>query len=320
MDHESLRTATTYLNNLLLARGLLRNGEPIDFVKPGRDARAQIINLVHDLVLRQDRGREQREEIAETLRHLHSEDGRKQAALDRLKEKSEADARAAAQARVAQNAAEAELKAAERTIKRLQDQTARLKANLTQTRTLCQNDIRKRDVELARLKSHLQQHRSGRAAPPTMTITGGTAKTTQPLPDVHSAEYSLKQETTEFLTQLSQSLSEENDSLMRAVRNALVTTRELLGVAVVPQPSEHTTLEAELEQSLSELKVMLSNPNFVTLDEVEVRDEEIARLREGWEKMEARWRDVVAMMDGWRKKVGTGDTIKLEDLRLGMGM
>lgn len=47
MDHESLRTASTYLNNLLLARGLLRNSEPIDFVKPSKESRAQIINLVY---------------------------------------------------------------------------------------------------------------------------------------------------------------------------------------------------------------------------------------------------------------------------------
>ena len=58
MDSESLRTASTYLNNLLLARGLLRNGADIDFVKPSRESRAQIINLVHDLVLRSDRDKD----------------------------------------------------------------------------------------------------------------------------------------------------------------------------------------------------------------------------------------------------------------------
>lgn len=60
MDPHSLRGASTYLNNLLLARGLLRNGKPIEFAHPskgegGKEATmAQIINLVHDLILRRD--------------------------------------------------------------------------------------------------------------------------------------------------------------------------------------------------------------------------------------------------------------------------
>jgi len=60
MDSSNLKTASTYLNNLLLARGLLRNGVPIEFAHPskgegGKEATmASIINLVHDLILRRD--------------------------------------------------------------------------------------------------------------------------------------------------------------------------------------------------------------------------------------------------------------------------
>ena len=64
MDHDTLNTASTYLNNLLLARGLLRDSKALDFAKPTRDTRAQIINLVHDLLLRRDRDQENREQIA----------------------------------------------------------------------------------------------------------------------------------------------------------------------------------------------------------------------------------------------------------------
>lgn len=80
MDHSNLETASTYVNNLLLARGLLRNGKPVDFVslldpadtrtdhdredRPSTKASAseqdrgqnvvQVINLVHDLILKRD--------------------------------------------------------------------------------------------------------------------------------------------------------------------------------------------------------------------------------------------------------------------------
>ena len=60
MDAQNRRTASGYINNLLLSRGLLRNGAPIDFATPGNaegglDATmGQVMNLIHDLILRRD--------------------------------------------------------------------------------------------------------------------------------------------------------------------------------------------------------------------------------------------------------------------------
>ena len=352
MDHESLRTASTYLNNLLLARGLLRNSEPIDFVKPSKESRAQIINLVHDLILREDRDRDQREHVAVTLRILRAEDSRKGHEIGRLTARNEESARALVQVQASERAAREEVKKVERAMKSLQDQSAKLRTALAQVKAQCTNDVRKRDLELARLKSHLQGQQRGNkvsVVAPSMTITGGTRK---PVVDasVHELgdlEYSLKQETTEFLTQLSQSLSDENDSLITLIRGALGTVRELLGLpANHPDsaigsmgsnedgskqqhqdpnilhtlPTSYETLTADMEATLTHLKSVLTNPNFVSMEEVEVREEEIARLREGWERMEQRWRDVLLMMEGWRRKMDTGDTINIDDLRRGIGM
>lgn len=72
MTHSStkdIKTASAYINNLLLARGLLRDGKPLDFARLARSAQrkdqtsvevsnsdivAQVINVVHDMVLRRD--------------------------------------------------------------------------------------------------------------------------------------------------------------------------------------------------------------------------------------------------------------------------
>ena len=60
MDLQNLETASHYLNNLLLARGLLRDAAPLDFAHAGAakdglgTTMIQIIRLVHDLVLRRD--------------------------------------------------------------------------------------------------------------------------------------------------------------------------------------------------------------------------------------------------------------------------
>ena len=354
MDHESLRTASTYLNNLLLARGLLRNGDPIDFVKPSKESRASIINLVHDLILREDKEKESREHVAISIRQLRAEDARKAQEIERLQAKNEQSSRSAAQAQQAERVANAEVKKVEKAMKALQEQAAKLKTTLAQVKTQCANDVKKRDLELQRLKTHLQgQQRGTRVgmAAPSMTVR----KTMQePVQDVNDPAYSLKQETTEFLTQLSQSLSDENDGLISLVRSALGTMHELLGIqhnaqrqvdsAIGSLGSEHTAksksrtnnllqpapetnyevLASDLEGTLSHLKTILTNPNFVSLEEfekeVETRNEEIDSLREGWEHMEQRWREVLGMMQGWVKRMNTGDTINIDDLRKGMGL
>lgn len=59
-DSSSLRTASTYINNLLLSRGLLRDGRVIDFARPERGeggvagTMGKVMSLVNDLVLRRD--------------------------------------------------------------------------------------------------------------------------------------------------------------------------------------------------------------------------------------------------------------------------
>lgn len=60
MEGHNLQAASTYVNNILLARGLLKSGHPIDFADPDNEeggteaTMARIINLVNDLVLRRD--------------------------------------------------------------------------------------------------------------------------------------------------------------------------------------------------------------------------------------------------------------------------
>jgi hypothetical protein len=60
IDSENLRAASLYINNQLLSRGLLRDGEIIDFADPENSdgglqaAMGRIIAVVNDLILRRD--------------------------------------------------------------------------------------------------------------------------------------------------------------------------------------------------------------------------------------------------------------------------
>lgn len=347
MDSDTLYTASKYLNNLLLARGLLRNGAPLDFAKPTRDTRAQIINLVHDLLLRRDRDQDDREQVAAAIRGLRVDQNRKDAELEKLRSRAEEKDKAVVQAQVDTRNMRVELKKAEANARALQDQLARLKASVNQVKMQCSNDIRKRDVHIERLKTHLQGQQRGKkggVVAPSIHISGGNTvggyASNPSTRDLDDPEYSLKQETNAFLTDLSQSLSDENDSLIATMQATLSTMKELLGLpseefvshmnrehdAIVahddnPLSTSCDVLTLELQSTMEILKTVLTSPNFVSMDEVELRDEEIARLREGWEKMEARWKEVLDMMNAWRTKMeSTGVTIDLDELKKGLGL
>lgn len=234
----------------------------------------------------------------------------------------------------------------------------RLKATVAQIRGQCANDIRRRDGEISRLKRHLEgrRGRDGNGGQVGVVIVtpglGGKAQRGGGLgrsaaeadTDVASSQYSLKQETTEFLTQLSQSLSDENDALIGLVRSTLTTLKGLQGLSasafpssggvqgisgltddntnvILTPPTSFEVLAMDMDAVLEHLRGLLTNPSFVAIEEVEVREDEIIRLREAWETMEARWREAVLLMDGWRKRMTeSGDTINLDDLRMGLNL
>jgi hypothetical protein len=60
MESDNLRTASLYINNQLLSRGLLRNGQTIEFARPstgegGVDGTmGRVMSVINDLILRRD--------------------------------------------------------------------------------------------------------------------------------------------------------------------------------------------------------------------------------------------------------------------------
>lgn len=209
---------------------------------------------------------------------------------------------------------------------------------------------------MQKLKSHLVERQRGKRdglGMTTITImpppkNPPSRRTAEGGDGIETPGYSLRQETTEFLTQLCQNLSDENDSLIAITKNSIQTLKNLQGLSdrldeedqshsqsiqdkslysntnqnshVIP-PSQCEVLAEEMEFVLEQLRALLTNPSFVPLEEVEVRDNEISRLREGWEKMESRWREAVSMMDAWHKRIsGGGASINIDELKQGMGL
>ncbi|KAJ9156141.1 Nima interactive protein [Pleurostoma richardsiae] len=349
IDSENLRTASLYINNQLLSRGLLRDGQVIDFADPGKGAglaatMGKIMGVVNDLILRRDRDAEHRESLSTTLRNLRAESLRQTDDIQRLQEKHAEAQRKAHLAEAAETALRAQLKAAEAGAHKLKEEAARTKRLVAETRAACANEVRKRDRQVDALKkavSEAGRARGERKSPNITSITvtgevggdaGGSDSGVGMAMSVSNEAYDLRQETNAFLAELARGLSEENETLLALVRRTAQRLKEMSGWeredgAGIAQGDGHAVpltvscedVTNEIEAIIEHLRTILTNPSFVPIEEVVEREDEINRLRDGWEKMESRWKEAVHLIDGWRRRMAvSGRPVNMEELKMGL--
>ncbi|KAI9644135.1 hypothetical protein NHQ30_007488 [Ciborinia camelliae] len=343
MDADNLRTASLYINNQLLSRGLLRNGQTIDFARPHKSEEGldvtmgKIMSVVNDLILRRDRDSQQRENLSQTIRSLRADALRSTTDTERLTTKNTELQRKVGIADATERALKTQLRSAEQAIRGLKEDMARMKVLVGQTRAQCANEVRKKERVIEGMKKHVGEggraRGSGKAVGvATINVVAGIGSDNGNGAGMGTDDegYDLRMETNEFLTELARGLSDENESLGGLVRRTIETLRTVSGCEkeeeqeggmVVQMESSYEHLASEMEFVIEHLRTILTNPSFVSLEEVEVREEEIIRLREGWEKMESRWKDAVQMMDGWRHRMArSGQTVNIEELKMGLSL
>ena len=228
-----------------------------------------------------------------------------------------------------------QLKSAEQATRGLKEEMAKMKLLVSQTRAQCANEVRKREKTIEGMKKHVGEGGRARGTGKmvgvvNVNVTPGIGAEINAVGTVSTNEpgYDLRMETNQFLTDLASGLSEENENMGALLRRTVTTLRALsgcekedvqVGGMVVQMESGYDDMAAEMDFVIEHLRNLLTNPSFVPLEEVEVREEEIIRLREGWEKMESRWKEAVQMMDGWRKRMTrSGQTVNLEELKMGL--
>ncbi|KAM0281587.1 hypothetical protein ACHAQH_003456 [Verticillium albo-atrum] len=339
-DNDNLRTASLYINNQLLSRGLLGDGQSIDFARPERNpggvdaTMGRVMSIVNDLILRRDRDAQNREALSTTLRTLRAENLKATNDVSRLSEKHTDARRKLEIAEASEAAARTQLKSADAAVRSLKEEMARAKVLVAQTRASCATEVRRRDRQIDGLKKQLADAGRARGSSKSSAVT-----VINVVGDVGAEEksragvtgepgYDLRSETNQFLTELAKNLSEENGALLGVVRRTLGRLKDMSGWEKgVSQGDGHAfalqtncdEMETELEAILEHLRTILTNPSFVPIEEVESREEEINRLKEGWVKMESRWQEAVHLMDGWRKRlVANGRGVNMEELDMGL--
>ncbi|RFN44357.1 hypothetical protein FIE12Z_11399 [Fusarium flagelliforme] len=339
IDTDNLRTASLYINNQLLSRGLLRDGQSIDFAGAafdGHDAAAtmgRIVSVLNDLILRRDRDAEHRESLSTTMRTLRADNLKHTNDIARLTEKHNEAKRKLDIVEALEAALKTQMKSADAAIRGLKEEVARTKGLVAQARAACATDVRRRDRQIDTLKKQLNEAgraRGARSNPgvTSITITGdiGDDKTSSTRGARTSTDdYNLRNETNAFLADLAQNLSEENEAILVVMRKTMKQLRDMSGWnndnqdTLVTQQQGWQDMATELDSVLEHMRTILTNPSFVPIEEVMVREEEISRLKDGWVKMESRWTEAVHLIDGWRKRMAAnGRPICDEELQMGL--
>lgn len=239
---------------------------------------------------------------------------------------------------------------AEAGAKELKEQMQRMKSTLEQVRSKCQGDIRKRDLELEKLKNHLVNLQRGKRDGTGMNLISVAPhlREAKAVPDMNSPDYSLEQETNTFLASMVKGLNADLESLggehkwlVYLIRRTKQELEDMLsgdseeatdlglGLSskqkILPPPCPSTQmygdLAVEMNSILEHCGAILNNPSYVSIEEVEIRENEIIKLREGWEKMAGRLREALTMMETWRRRmIDGGQTVNIEELGKGMDL
>jgi len=280
------------------------------------------------------RDAKQRETLTETIRTIRADSLRQTTDLERLQTKYAEAQRKVGLAEAAERAFKQQIRSAEQAARGLKEEMGRMRVLVNQTRSQCANEVRKRERIIEGMKKHVGEGGRARGTGKavgvvTINVTAGVGGEISKAGEsvaTDDANYDLRMETNEFLTELARGLSEENENIGGLLRRTVETLRTLSGCEkdheggmVVQMEAGYENIAAEMDFVIDHLRTLLTNPSFVPLEEVEIREEEIIRLREGWEKMESRWREAVQMMDGWRKRMArSGQTVNLEELKMGL--
>jgi hypothetical protein len=200
--------------------------------------------------------------------------------------------------------------------------------------------VRKRDRQIEGLKKAVTEAGRARGAGKSTGVTsitvvgdiGAEAEHASPRAGTADQGYDLRTETNAFLAELAKNLSEENEGLLQLIRRTMEQLKEMSGWDVANgHPTENgdghalvlaanpADMSHEVDAVLEHLRTILTNPSFVPIEEVVVREDEIHRLRDGWEKMETRWKEAVHLIDGWRKRMqASGRPVNVEELKMGL--
>ncbi|CCG83692.1 protein of unknown function [Taphrina deformans PYCC 5710] len=329
-DQSNLSASRAYINNALLVRGLIHDQE--SQLKFNSADAPTVINLIYDFLRKSEQDDAARENMSAKIRETMTENDRK---ITNEKQQITRTKALEKEVGVLKNHlahSKDDLAKANAEVKQLRDSLAKTTAALHHTKTQTSNDLRKRDAQISRMKEHLADggtvRRSKASSSMTVRTNAGSINSGPPTFATYinhdmSKQAALTQESDDTLTKMAQSVAQENDELAELLQATLASLDALVQIEEEDHPLFSSTsqsvimLEAQLKVRLTALRNILDMPNYVPLEEVEVRDGKIKDLQRQLLQIETEWSAAQNVLKGLTASVLQGSGAKQGSTPLG---
>ncbi|KAK7208302.1 Afadin and alpha-actinin-binding-domain-containing protein [Myxozyma melibiosi] len=317
MDAETdLKSASRRLNSMLISKGLLDGKDNLNF-HGGSDARS-IINFIYSIVQKSGKDAEQKENLVNTLREQKATETRTKKAMEALEAQVDTLERQLNVISVQRESLKTTIKTLEIQNKGLHEDLARQKTSLQQIRAQDAVERRKRDQQILRMKEKagfdVRRTKTMSVATGKFTSSTWSSESTSSVTQFSENPESVlvfRETAANVIPDLMQELTDENARLIALIRETALMLNVFTGEKAVSDaefesvleyiPTTFPELSIEVNNSLEQLRELLHEPKYVSLEVVDQKDQEIERLKKQLAEMTKNWRDAIQMMDEWNQ-------------------
>lgn len=329
MASRDLQSAAAYINSSLVTKGYLKEDQRIDFASLGDskdDDRSlvtndtRIINVIYGLLDAVDNDNSNSERQQSKITELEKRLEREAIEKRKISLQLQAAERRILSDSLKQQQLQSSMKMAEVNHINTKEELTRLSGLVSQLKTQFANELRRKDVEISKIKMRLSEPRHGKTH---YGSKGTLTRLDSRSPAANAIESSpVREETVEKLSQtlvqLNDALVAENGLLLKELYKVnceickangkppaleeFVWKGPNLGAAGVARRTAHgNKISASIYSNLKQISDLLNDPNVVSVDEVRDRDKTIAHLTEKLRETTENWQKAIKTMDEWKK-------------------
>ncbi|KAA8917210.1 hypothetical protein TRICI_000639 [Trichomonascus ciferrii] len=321
-----VRSAASYVNNVLVSKGYIRDDEKLEFGRQEEDEErdARTINVIYALLKTIDDDSKANEANEQLLKDFKRQREEENTRYERLKTKCEGLEKQVVSVERENSNLKSSADSFRRAAEQQREQSIRLKSLIKQIRQQFANELRRRDVQIAKLKERLQD-----TSRRTKTLTGVSGKLSKSYNSYSTTALSPYDSESEASAAISSELSAMNNALI-AENNALLVmlhqirdsissvTDENQSVIISertasyneePRDASEVLIRCQSTQELNEevsdciqyITQALHSPNYVSVTELKDKENEIQRLKDQLLDANTNWQKALSTMEQWKK-------------------
>lgn len=341
-----IKSATLYINNILVSKGYIRDDERLEFgpidgkeksdPDIGEDETTRnetsekdvrTINVIYSLLKTIDDDSKTNESNAQLAKDLKRKQDEENTKTERLNSKANALQKQVTSLEHLNESLESTVDSLRKSNSHAKDQVGRLKNIVKQHRQQFANELRRRDMQIGKLKERLQD--TTRRTKTLSGVSGTLSKSYNSYSTTALSSVVENNESTDSIDSVSSELASMNNSLvaennallvmLHEIRDSLsfvtdethsnIISQESATYNENPQNSTEVLIRCKSTEELKEevsdcvdyIKQALHSPNYVSVVELKEKETEIQKLKDQLSDANTNWQKAISTMDQWKK-------------------